>query len=110
MVLECDLIATKAPCAEKSQPPKAVTLVAIFFARRDDFAHGGTGILPVRTAKMALPRLGCGPAALKHYLSFPYCPSEPIGLFACGDVAGDFQGLQVHDRDVIVPTHGDEGA
>jgi hypothetical protein len=34
--------------------------------RRGDFAHGGTGILPVRTAKMAVPRLGCGPAALYH--------------------------------------------
>jgi hypothetical protein len=51
-----------------------VTLVAISFARREDFAHGGTGIpslrsgqaLPVRTAKMAVPRLGCGPAALDH--------------------------------------------
>ena len=38
-------------------------LVAIFFARREDFAHGGTGILPVRTAKMAVPRFGCGSAA-----------------------------------------------
>jgi hypothetical protein len=43
---------------------RVVALVAIFFARREDFAHGGTGILPVRTAKMAVPRLGWGPAAL----------------------------------------------
>jgi hypothetical protein len=31
--------------------------VALLFARREDFTHGGTGILPVRTAKMAVPRL-----------------------------------------------------
>jgi hypothetical protein len=35
---------------------------------REDFAHGGTAILPVRTAKMAVPLMGCGPAALSHEL------------------------------------------
>jgi hypothetical protein len=49
---------------------QTVAPVAIFFARRGDFAHGGTGILPVRTAKMAVPRLGCGSAALYHCPSF----------------------------------------
>jgi len=36
----------------------------------EEFPHflgyRGTGILPVRTAKMAVPRFGCGPAALHH--------------------------------------------
>jgi len=42
----------------------SVALVAIFFARREDSTHGGTGILSVRTAKMAVPRLV---AALPRY-------------------------------------------
>ena len=41
---------------------------------------------------------------------FPYGPSEPVGLFPCGDVADDFQGLQVYYRDVVFPAHGDKGA
>jgi len=34
--------------------------------RLKDFAHCGTGILPVCTAKMAVPRFGCGSAALQR--------------------------------------------
>jgi len=41
---------------------------------------------------------------------FPHRPSEPVGAFTCGDAADDFQGLQVHNRDVVVPAHGDKGA
>ena len=40
---------------------------------------------------------------------FPYGPSEPVGLFPCGDVADDLQGLQVDYRDVVFPAHGDKG-
>ena len=40
-----------------------------FFVRLEDFAQGGTGILPVRTAKMDVPRFGCGSAALCHYFA-----------------------------------------
>jgi len=41
---------------------------------------------------------------------FPHGPGEPVGSFPCGDVADDFQGLQVDNSDVVVPAHGDKGA
>ena len=62
-------------------------LVAIVFARREDFAHGGTGILPVRTAKMAVPRLGCGPAALSNWRN-NLCGKMGQALFYNCDVSG----------------------
>jgi hypothetical protein len=40
------------------------TSLQLLRAPRGFFTRGGTGILPMRTAKMAVPRFGCGPAAL----------------------------------------------
>jgi hypothetical protein len=73
-------------------------LVAIFFARREDLAHGGTGILPMRTAKMAVPRLGCGPAALDHYFAifFESCEDFARHVGASGARPGAEGGSALH--------------
>jgi hypothetical protein len=63
---------------------RVVRLVAIFFARREDFVQGGTGILPVRTAKMAVPRLGCGSVALQHTIPIRRCREYSFVVMGLG--------------------------
>ena len=68
--------------------------------RRADFSRGGDGKASLHDK--------CADGYWELKL-LAHRPGESIGLFPGGDAAGDFQALQVHDRDVVLPADGDKG-